>query len=100
LKRLDVYKPKPSVSPTPFCIVQSEHIYNLPTIVAVPLLNVCSFRAHPKLNPIISINGKDYLFAANEIGAVSKNDCVEYLGNLSDYQYEILNAIDFIFQGF
>lgn len=81
--------------------VQSDLLSGLNTRVVVPLLPKM-FAPSPaqRLNPIFNIEGEEVLMATQFMAAVPEGELQIEIGNLTDQQQEISEAIDMLFLGF
>ena len=83
--------------------VQCNLLSDLSTCVVIPLMPE-KFRkaeALPRLKPILTISGQNYVLMSTEIGAVPRNVLGKFIRNVEDqYRQEIIEAIDLLFQGF
>lgn len=72
------------------------------TLVAAPLVpaSVASREAMPRLKPLLSVAGTDYQLITTDLAAVPKAELVECVANLEDQRQDIIDAIDFLIQGF
>ncbi|MEO1028484.1 MAG: CcdB family protein [Pseudomonadota bacterium] len=102
MARFDVYRfPKQSV---PLVVdVQAEILDQLASRVVIPLVLVSLAReeALPRLKPILSIEGRDYLLMTTDISALPISRLGERVTNIEDpYRDEITKALDFLLTGF
>ncbi len=82
-------------------VVQSDLIARLYTRVVVPLLPELSVgKVAARLNPRFVVNGEAYVMATQFIAAVPLGILGRPVANLADRHTEIVNAIDFLLQGY
>ena len=101
MAQFDVYKnPNPSTAKEyPYLLdIQNDLLQNLNTRVVVPL----SFNTTPikHLMPQFTINNQKVTMLTPQIAGVSKTLCKKIVTNLKDKRNEILDAIDFMINGF
>jgi toxin CcdB len=81
--------------------VQADFLNSLSTRVVVPLLPVEEVPTLSKtLNPIFLIGTDEVVMATQLLAAVPKSALRIRIGNLSDQHDRVVNAIDFLKQGF
>jgi toxin CcdB len=82
--------------------VQTELLASLQSRVVVPLRPVSHLPSEPlpRLRPSLRILGDTYLLGTPEIGAVPVSQLGECVANLEDQREVIVDAIDFLLQGF
>lgn len=102
MSRFDVF-PFKSGEITYLVDVQANLLSSLGSRVVLPLIPLSTSRKEvvSRLKPIVKVQGKDYVLMTTDIGVVATKSLGEPIANLSDsFEYEIINAIDFLFQGF
>jgi len=100
MARFDVYRYSSEV---PFVIdVQADLLDDLKTRVVIPLLPQAQARREilPRLKPLIKVNGKNYVLITTDIGALRVSDLGECIANAEDQRQIIVDAVDFLLQGF
>ena len=101
MARFDVFKfASPAV---PLVMdVQANLLCDLQTRVVIPLIPLAKAQQEilPRLKPVLDIHQKPYVFMVTDIGTVKTSDLGKFITNLEDQRYDIMNAIDFLFQGF
>jgi toxin CcdB len=81
--------------------VQANLLDSLHTRVLVPLVPLPDIsRTAPRLNPRFEIDGKTFVMMTEFIAAVPLPDIGPQVADLSAQSDAILNALDFLFQGF
>ncbi|MGR3806446.1 toxin CcdB [Pasteurella testudinis DSM 23072] len=82
--------------------VQSDIIGNLNTRLVIPLFPLKLFQARPaeRLNPVIHIEGEDYLLMTHEMASVRTTLLGDEVASLLSQRQLIKNAIDFLLDGF
>ena len=82
--------------------VQADFLQALRTHVVVPLLPLADAEDEiaPRLKPIIDVAGERYVLMTTDLGAVSKAILGERVGSIEDQRQVIVDALDFLFQGF
>ena len=101
MARFDVYRPKGKRSAL-VLDVQADLLSDLETRVIVPLQPWISRRKKTitRLLPVVQIDGKDYQLMTANIGAVLLSDLAGPMANLENQRTTIIDAIDFLLQGF
>ncbi len=81
--------------------VQSDLLDDLNTRVVVPLLpDSKKVKVVRKLNPVFSIDGKEYAMFTHLMASVPSSRLTGPRTNLLDRHDEIIEALDMLFQGF
>jgi toxin CcdB len=82
--------------------VQSEFHDHLPARIIVPMAPAHSYSAKPmkRLQPILSVDGSDYILVPTEMAAISVSDLGDPIASLADQHSVIVDALDFLLQGF
>jgi|ERR1700735_4261034 toxin CcdB len=84
-----------------FLDVQADFLSHLDTRVVIPLLIADdSFKPAKRLNPCFQVEGTDVVMMTDLIVAVPKASLRPATTNLAEHRDEIVNAIDFLMQGF
>ncbi len=100
MARFDVYRYSDDV---PYVMdVQADLLADLKTRVVIPLVSLAGAKdeALPRLKPVIRIKGKNYLLMTTDIGVLRISDFGERVANAEDQRQVIVDAVDFLFQGF
>ncbi len=53
-----------------------------------------------RLQPVLPVGGHDYVLVTTEMAAISVSDLGDTIGSLADQHSVIVDALDFLFQGF
>lgn len=82
--------------------VQSDIIGALNTRLVIPLFPIKAFNGRPSkpLNPILNIEGDDYLLMTHEMASVRLSQFGDQVINVSNHRQLIKSAIDFLIDGF
>ncbi|KAB7628227.1 CcdB family protein [Alkalilimnicola sp. S0819] len=81
--------------------VQSDLLSGLNTRVVVPLLPRASAPSPAqRLNPVFSIQGREFVMATQYMAAVPGGELRSGVGSLAEEQGEISAALDMLFLGF
>lgn len=100
MARFDVYRYSDAV---PFVIdVQANLLAELKTRAVIPLLPQAQAKQEqlPKLKPVIKVKGKNYVLMTTDIGTLRISELKEPVDNVEEQRQTIVNALDFLFQGF
>lgn len=102
MARFDVYQiDKESVSHV--LDVQADILGGLHSVVVIPLVpeNVAKQEALERLKPVVDIKGKNFILMTTDIGVLPRTKLEKKVTNIGDeYHHIVMNAIDFLFQGF
>jgi toxin CcdB len=82
--------------------IQADILSGLDTRVVVPLVpaDTVQREAMPRLKPLLSVAGVDYRLITTDLAAVPTSELVACIANLEDQRGTIIDAIDFLMQGF
>lgn len=82
--------------------VQADLLSDLQSRVVIPLRQISQLasEALPRLRPSLRIRDETYLLGTPEIVAVPVSQLGERVANLEDQREIIVDAIDFLLQGF
>jgi toxin CcdB len=102
LAKFDIYKYKNSI--TSLVIeVQADLLDDLDTAVIVPLISKTEHTGtlFKRLTPILTIENEEFVMVTTDIATVKRQNLEHCIGNAaSEHEYDIINALDFLFQGF
>lgn len=100
MARFDIYPYSESV---PFVMdVQGDLLSGLQTRVVIPLLPEAEAKKEvlAKLKPVISVNGENYILVTTDIGVLRTAELKKPVANAEAQRHCIMDAIDFLFQGY
>jgi toxin CcdB len=82
--------------------VQSEFHDHLQSRVIVPLVPLTAFFAKPleRLEPVVPINGQRYVLVTTDMASIRAADLGDVIASLADQHSVIVDALDFLLQGF
>lgn len=82
--------------------VQSDIIDELNTRLVIPLflLDEVSGRPARRLNPVLNVDGEDFLVMTHEMASVRQSQLGEEVVSLREQRQAIKNALDFLLDGF
>jgi toxin CcdB len=82
--------------------VQSEFHDHLATRIVIPLIPLPAYRGRQqeRLEPIFSIDGQRYFLQTTHMGAVRASELDNPVASLADQHSVIVDALDFLLQGF
>lgn len=100
MARFDVYRLQGST--TLVLDIQANLFSTLGSRVIVPLTEAdqSAREAMPRLKPTLKIGGVHYRLITTDIAAVPTNLLADQISNLEDQRGVIIDAIDFLLQGF
>jgi len=81
-------------------ILQSDLISDLTSTVVAPLVTRENMKGAQRLNPVLSIEGREYWLATHELFAVDQRVLRGRVSTLADHRDTIMTALDFLFLGF
>lgn len=79
--------------------LQSDHLDRLRTVVATPMWPVASTRPSSPVSIRISVEGRHYWLAINEMAFVRVSALGRVVGNIADERDRIVQALDLLFAG-
>ena len=105
MARFDVYaNPGRHANTTPYLLdVQSDLLDGLDSRMVIPLRSVKHFpkvTVPNRLTPVLRINDDDFLLETPKMGAVPQRVLKSPVVSLAEAQSQIIDAVDFLFQGF
>jgi toxin CcdB len=105
MARFDVYENTgASAKSTPFLLeVQSNLLDGLDSTVVVPLRRASGLRGvkvPARLMPAVKISGRNYLLETPKLAAVPRRILKTPVASLAGEQESVMNALDFLFQGY
>jgi len=81
-------------------VLQSDLVSGLTSTVVAPLVPLDQLQGANRLNPILSVEGREYWLATHELFAVEQRILVRKISSFADRHDAIMNALDFLFVGF
>ncbi|MEA2029703.1 MAG: CcdB family protein [Campylobacterota bacterium] len=101
MAQFDVYRNpnSQSVESFPYLLdTQHDTLSSLNTRVVVPLAIVSKPIRH--LNPVFEIEGQSVVMSTAQIAGVERTHCTQLVINLREHRNEIIDALDFLVNGF
>lgn len=98
-----VYRNNGNNSAYPYLLdVQSDIIGELNTRLVIPLflLDEVSGRPARRLNPVLNVEGENFLVMTHEMASVRQSQLGEEVVNVREHREAIKNALDFLLDGF
>lgn len=80
-------------------ILQHGHLADLGSVVVAPLFEMGEIAHIRRLRPIVEIAGKKYLVMIDRLAALSSGQLGVTAANLESHDFELKNALDFLFSG-
>ena len=82
--------------------VQSEFHDHLDTCVVVPLIPLARTKMKPaqRLQPVFTVVGQPYILATPAMASIPVSDLGDRVASLADQHSAIVDALDFLLQGF
>ena len=81
-------------------ILQSDLVSGLTSTVVAPLVPRDQMQGAQRLNPILSVEGREYWLATHELFAVDRRILRRKVATFADHHDTIIAALDFLFIGF
>ena len=100
MARFDVYQ---HTKRAPLILdLQADLLADLKTRAVVPLLAFAQAKDEkiPRLMPVLRIQGKSYMMMTPDIGSIKVSDLGKLVENIEPQRQSIIEAVDFLFQGF
>ena len=102
MARFNVYRMR-DVSTVPLVVdVQADLLEDLRTRVVIPLLPLpdAEREAAPRLKPIVDVAGEPYVLLTTDLSAIPISTLGEWVTSIQGQRQAIVDALDFLFQGF
>jgi toxin CcdB len=80
--------------------LQSDLVSGLSSTVVAPLVVRDRMNGAERLNPIVSIDGREFWVATHELFAVDRRMVRKAIASLADERDAIIRALDFVFTGY
>lgn len=102
MARFDVYRHESDRHAFYLLDLQADLLEDLKSRVVVPLIPMSKKEVKPydRLTPVFEIQGKDYIMMTTDIAAIPLSMIGDHIENLSHEHTRIVEAVDFLFQGF
>jgi toxin CcdB len=85
----------------PFLVIlQSDLVSGLHSTVVAPLVPRERMTGAYRLNPIVTVEGREFWLATHELFAVDRRALRATVANLAASRDAIIGAVDFVFTGF
>lgn len=82
-------------------VLQSDLVDYLPTRLVAPLLRIDAVPSRmERLNPVFTVDGRDWLLAAHLLATVPVGQLGKVEFSLSEHEYTIKNAVDMLTSGY
>ncbi|PJB73384.1 MAG: plasmid maintenance protein CcdB [Alphaproteobacteria bacterium CG_4_9_14_3_um_filter_47_13] len=102
MARFDIYRFDSSSVPL-VLDVQADLLADLNSCVVIPLVleEMAREETLSRLKPLIKVEGRSYILVTTDIGTVARRTLGKYITNIeTPHRQEIIEALDFLFQGF
>jgi len=80
-------------------IVQHSFFDEYPTRIVAPLVIVAAIRPRPRLNPMVTVDGRDLHFSPTELATISLKHLRNPVTNLESDRDKLIAALDLVFTG-
>lgn len=102
MAQFDVYKTKAGATVPLVVDVQADLLKDLRTRVIIPLLprTEAGNEITAPLKPIVDITGKPHVLITTDLSAVPTAALGEWVASIEPKRHVIVDALDFVFQGF
>jgi toxin CcdB len=84
----------------PYLVVLQSDLVSLNSTVVAPLVVQEQMKGAERLNPIMTIDGREYWLATHELFAVEQRMLRRKVGSLADQHDAIMASLDFLFLGY
>lgn len=81
-------------------ILQSDLVHDLRSTIVAPLVARAAMQGAERLNPVVTIENREFWLATHELFAVDRRMLREKVATLSERRDAIIAALDFVFTGF
>jgi toxin CcdB len=81
-------------------VLQSDLVSGLASTIVAPLVPRERMKGAQRLNPLLSVEGRDYWLATHELFAVDQRILHGRVTTVADSRDAIIAALDFVFLGF
>ncbi len=101
MARFDIYKLK-GTSGTLVVDVQSDLFSSFQTRVVIPLqlIKEVGDGRMNRLNPSIPVKNRNYILITDEMASINMRYLGDFVENIETQRHVIVDAMDFLFQGF
>lgn len=102
MARFDIHVNRGRTNDVPFLLdVQADALSSLRTRVVIPLVPAPAFGTPlGRLHPVFQIENQPHVLATSELVSVDRQALGDHVGSLTEHHVEIVDAIDFLSQGF
>jgi toxin CcdB len=102
MARFDVYRHLDARRDAPYIIdLQSESVSALlRTRIVAPLRPLSELSAGSRLFPKVMVEGRELVISTPELAGILSSRLGQRVASLADRHFEIVNALDFVFQGY
>lgn len=82
--------------------LQANILSDLETRIVIPLYPVNDFKQEIQetFRPVLVIENKRYILMTTSLATILVKNLGTQIANIGDEHYKIMNAVDFLFQGF
>ena len=81
-------------------VLQSDLVSGLSSTVVAPLVLRDQMKGASRMNPIVSVEGKEFWVATHELFAVDRRILRKTVASLAKERDAIIMALDFVFTGY
>jgi len=80
-------------------VLQSDLVSGLRSTIVAPVIPRQMFSGASRLNPVLTIDGRDFWLATHELFAVDRRLLGPSIVTVAEHREAIIAAIDFVFTG-
>jgi toxin CcdB len=92
---------RPSYAEVPYLLDVQSDLLELGTRLVIPLVRATSFKGQmSRLHPSFDIEGLAVIASTADLASVSRHDLRDEVASLAEARHEILDAIDFLLNGY
>jgi toxin CcdB len=102
MARFDVYRYLGSKRDAPYVIdLQADSVSALlGTRIVAPLRPLSELSAARRFLPVVNVDGRDFVISIPELAGIPSSRLAGKVPSLSGHHFDIVDALDFVFQGY
>ena len=102
MARFDVHKMKAQADVPLVVDVQADFLEDLRTRVVIPLLPMADAKDEvaARLKPVVDVAGEPFVLMTTDLSAIPSSALGECVASIEQQRQLVIDALDFLFQGF
>ena len=102
MARFDVHKMKEQADVPLVVDVQADFLEDLRTRMVIPLLPMADAKDEVavRLKPVVNVAGEPFVLMTTDVSAIASSALGECVASIERQQQLVIDALDFLFQGF